>query len=88
MKLELQSVLEQRRQNNKLKTDNILPVPWVEFKDTYEKAFAEIDPYKTDYLAISAGNSFSSKVCLSEENIFFLSFKVFKNIYQQTLVTL
>jgi hypothetical protein len=62
MKLELQSVLEQRRQNNKLKTDNILPVPWVEFKDTYEKAFAEIDPYKTDYLAISAGNSFSSKV--------------------------
>lgn len=62
MKLELQSVLEQQKRNNRIKTDNILPVPWIDYKDTYNKAFAEIDPNKVDYLMVSAGNSFSSKV--------------------------
>lgn len=62
MKLDLQSVLEQRKQSPKIKTDHILPVPWINYRDTYDKAFADISPTKVDYLAIAAGNSFSSTV--------------------------
>lgn len=66
MKQELQNVLVQRKRSNRLKTDNMLPVPWVEYTDTYNKAFETINPDQIINLRISPGNIFDSKDVTSD----------------------